>query len=82
MTIFYIVAGFGAATFVSKWASDETGGRLEEVLATPLTRVGWVVSGALAAVGAVVVMNVLLAVGIALGAGSGSGTRARRCSAP
>lgn len=71
VTLFYIVAGFAAATFVSKWASDETGGRLEEVLATPLTRVGWVVAGAVAAVGGVVVMNLLFAAGIALGAGSG-----------
>ena len=71
VTLFYIVSGFAAATFVSKWASDETGGRLEEVLATPLTRVGWVVAGAVAAVGSVVVMNLLLAAGIALGAGSG-----------
>lgn len=71
VTLFYIVFGFAAATFVSKWASDETGGRLEEVLATPLTRVGWVVAGAVAAVGGVVVMNLILAAGIALGAGSG-----------
>ena len=27
--LFYIAAGFAAATFVSKWASDETDGRLE-----------------------------------------------------
>lgn len=71
VTLFYIVAGFAAATFVSKWASDETGGRLEEVLATPLTRVRWVVTGAAAAVGSVAVMNLLLAGGIGLGAGSG-----------
>src|SRR5205823_11095976 len=44
--LFYIAAGFAAATFVSKWASDETDGRLEEILGTPLTRAGWVVSGA------------------------------------
>jgi ABC-2 type transport system permease protein len=71
VTLFYIVAGFAAATLISKWASDETGGRLEEVLATPLTRVGWVVAGAVAAVGGVVVMNLLLDAGIAIGAASG-----------
>ena len=34
----FIVAGFAAATFVSGWASDETDGRLEMLLATPLAR--------------------------------------------
>ena len=40
--LFYIAAGFAAATFVSKWASDETDGRLEMVLATPLRATRWV----------------------------------------
>jgi ABC-2 type transport system permease protein len=71
VTLFYIAAGFAAATFVSKWASDETGGRLEEVLATPLTRVRWVIAGAVACVVSVVVMTLLLAAGIGLGASSG-----------
>lgn len=69
--IFYIVAGFAGATLVAKWASDETGGRLEEVLATPLTRAQWLVSGAIAALLADVVMTVLFALGIAAGAASG-----------
>jgi ABC-2 type transport system permease protein len=68
--LFLIVAGFAAATFVSKWASDETGGRLEMVLSTPLARAGWVVTGAIGAVGAIVVMTVLYAIGIGLGAGA------------
>jgi len=63
-----IAAGFAGVTFVSKWASDETGERLEELLATPMTRWRWVVSGGIAALLAVVVMNVLLAAGIAAGA--------------
>jgi ABC-2 type transport system permease protein len=69
--LFYIAAGLAGATLVSKWASDETGGRLEEVLATPLTRVRWLVSGAIAAFGAVVVITVLFALGVAAGASSG-----------
>ena len=40
--LFYIAAGFAGATFVSKWASDETDGRLEMVLATPISRARWV----------------------------------------
>ncbi len=69
--LFYIVAGFAAATFVSKWASDETGGRLEELLATPLRRSSWVLAGGLAALGAVAVMTLVFALGVGLGAASG-----------
>ncbi|HTK43878.1 MAG TPA: hypothetical protein VL749_00805 [Patescibacteria group bacterium] len=69
--LFLIAAGFAAATLVSKWASDETGGRLEEVLATPLPRVRWLVSGAIAALLGVVVFTVVYALGVAGGASSG-----------
>ena len=69
--LFYIAAGFAAATFVSKWASDETDGRLEEVMATPLRRSRWVISGAIAALGAVAVMTALFAIGVGSGAASG-----------
>ncbi len=69
--LFYIVAGFAAATFVSKWASDETGGRLEELLATPLRRSSWVLAGGIAALGAVAVMTLVFALGVGLGAASG-----------
>ena len=67
----FIAAGFGAATFISKWASDETGGRLEMLLSTPLARSRWVVSGGISAILAVVVMTALFAAGIWLGATSG-----------
>jgi ABC-2 type transport system permease protein len=70
--LFLIAAGMAAATFVSKWASDETGGRLEEVLATPLERWRWVVAGAIACLGSVVIMTLLFALGIGLGAGTGA----------
>ncbi len=69
--LLYIAAGFGAATFVSKWASDETEGRLEMVLATPMARARWVVAGGIAALLAVVVMTVLFAAGVGLGSASG-----------
>jgi len=69
--LFYIAAGMAAATFVSKWASDETGGRLEEVLSTPLPRWRWVVSGAIASLTSVVIMTALFAAGVGLGAGTG-----------
>jgi polyether ionophore transport system permease protein len=66
--ILFIVAGYAGATFVSRWASDETEGRLEMVLSTPLARARWVIAGGIGAFGAVVVMNVLLALGIGIGA--------------
>ena len=66
-----IAAGFGAATFVSKWASDEQDGRLELLLATPMGRARWAVSGGIAALLATVAMTVLFAAGIGLGAVSG-----------
>ena len=68
--LFFIAAGFAAATFVSKWASDETDGRLETVLTTPLARARWVVAGGIAAIAAVVVTTVLLAAGVGIGAAS------------
>ncbi len=69
--ILFIVAGYAGATFVGKWASDETDGRLEMVLSSPLGRARWVVAGAIGALGAVVVMTLLMALGIGLGAASG-----------
>ena len=72
--LLYIAAGLAAATFVSKWASDETDGRLEEVLAVPMTRARWVIAGGVGAMLAVVVTTVLLAAGIGLGAAAGGAT--------
>jgi ABC-2 type transport system permease protein len=66
-----IAAGFGATTFVSKWASDEKDGRLEMILATPMGRARWALSGGIAAILAIVVMTILFAAGIGLGAASG-----------
>ena len=68
--LFYIAAGFAAATLVARWASDETDGRLEELLATPQTRAGWVVAGGVAALLAVVLMTLIFA--LATGAGGAS----------
>ena len=71
LQLLLIAAGFAAATFVSKWASDETDGRLEMVLATPLARARWALAGGLAAMAATAVMTALFAAGIVLGATSG-----------
>jgi putative exporter of polyketide antibiotics len=64
--LFFIAAGLAATTFVSAWAADERSGRLEELLAVPLGRARWAVSGGLAAGLAVVLMTALY-VGVAIG---------------
>ena len=63
-----ILAGLAAATLVAVWASDETSGRLEFLLATPLSRVRWLASGWAAILGGIVVFTVIATLGIALGA--------------
>lgn len=63
-----VLAGLAAATLVAGWASDESSGRLEMLLSTPLTRGRWAVSGGLGLVIAVAVVTALAMAGIALGA--------------
>ncbi len=64
----FILAGLAAATLVAVWASDETSGRLELLLATPLSRLRWVASGGAAIMVGVVVFTVIAMIGIAIGA--------------
>ena len=65
-----ILAGLAAATFVGGWASDETSGRLEMLLAAPLARVRWAVAGGIGMLVNVAVFGGLTAAGIAIGVGS------------
>jgi ABC-2 type transport system permease protein len=67
----FIFAGYAGATLVAKWASDETEGRLEMLLGTPLARSRWVIGGGLGAFAAVIILTAGLALGIGLGAASG-----------
>jgi ABC-2 type transport system permease protein len=68
-----ILAGLAAASFVGGWASDETSGRLEMILAAPLGRVRWALSGGLGMLLNVAVFGAIVAIGIAIGvATSGS----------
>jgi len=64
----FIVIGFAAATLVAGWASDETAGRLEMLLATPLARIRWAVSSAIGVYLAIAVMTVVLAAAVGIGA--------------
>ena len=63
-----ILAGLAAATLVAIWASDETSGRLEFLLATPLSRVRWAMSGGVGVMVGVVVLTVMAMIGVAVGA--------------
>ena len=66
--LLYVVAGFAAVTLVSGWATDETAGRLEVVLASPLSRRSWVVRSGLGVLAAIGVMTVVTAACVGLGA--------------
>ena len=68
ISLAFIVVGFAAATLVSGWASDETSGRLEMLLSTPLARSRWAISSALGVYAAIVVMTAIIAVAIGIGA--------------
>ena len=69
--LLFIATGFAGATLVSKWASDENDGRLEEILSVPMTRARWVITGGVAALVGVAVLTCLFAAGIAIGAAAG-----------
>jgi ABC-2 type transport system permease protein len=64
----FIVVGFAAVTLVSGWASDETAGRLEMLLATPLARLGWAVRSAIGVYLAIAAMTAVLAAAVGIGA--------------
>jgi ABC-2 type transport system permease protein len=68
-----LLAGLAAATFVNGWASEETSGRLEMVLATPIARVRWALSSGAGLLINVGIFVALVVVGIALGVGSSGG---------
>jgi ABC-2 type transport system permease protein len=66
----FVLIGLAAATFVAARSSDETSGRLELQLATPLTRARWAVTSGTAVWAAIALVTVLLAAAVALGVAS------------
>jgi len=66
----FVLIGLATATFISARSSDETAGRLELQLATPLTRVRWAVASGAAVWLAIALVTVLLAAAVALGVSS------------
>jgi ABC-2 type transport system permease protein len=69
--LMFVVAGLAAATFVAGWASDETAGRLEMLLTTPMSRGRWALLGGLGAYLATALMTAMVAAAIAIGAAAG-----------
>jgi ABC-2 type transport system permease protein len=69
----FILAGLAAATFLAGWASDETSGRLEMLLSTPLTRARSLIAGGLAIYLAIALALAMLAAAIAIGAAVAGG---------
>lgn len=63
-----VLAGFAAVNLVAGWASDEGSGRLEMLLTASLGRARWALSTGLGVMAAVVVMTVLAAAGVGIGA--------------
>ena len=68
IAIGFIFAGFAAATLVGGWGSDESSGRLELVLTTPLSRARWALSGGLGVYAAIVAMTAVISAGVGIGA--------------
>jgi ABC-2 type transport system permease protein len=66
----FVLIGLAVAMFVGGRWSDEAGGRLEVLLATPLTRSRWVLANWAAVLGAVAVVTAALAGAIGLGIAS------------
>lgn len=63
-----LMLGLAAVVLVSGWTSDERERRLDMVLSTPIDRRAWVVRSGLGALAALVVMTLLMAILVALGA--------------
>ena len=66
--LLFVVAGFAAVTLVSGWAADEASGRLEMVLAAPLSRRAWALRSGLGVLTAIALLTVIMALAIGAGA--------------
>ncbi len=66
----FVLIGLAATTFIAARSSDETSGRLELQLTTPLTRARWAVASGAAVWLAITLVTVLLAAAVAIGVAS------------
>jgi ABC-2 type transport system permease protein len=62
-----VLAALAAATFVAGRSSDETSGRMELLITTPLSRIRWAIASGVGVWVAIVATVVLLAVSIGIG---------------
>ena len=62
------MAGFAVVTLVSGWAADETSGRLELLLASPISRRSWMLRSGLGVLAAIALMTLTIALATGLGA--------------
>jgi ABC-2 type transport system permease protein len=66
----FVLIGLATATFIAVRSSDETSGRLELQLATPLTRARWAAASGIAVWLAILLVIGMLAAAVALGVAS------------
>lgn len=76
MLIAFVLIGLATSGLVGRWAADESGGRLELLLSTPLTRLRWVITGGLAVYLAVAGISLISALGVGVGAVAAGGDAA------
>jgi ABC-2 type transport system permease protein len=62
-----VIVGLAAAMLVAGWSSDETSGRLEMLLTTPLARARWALASGIGVYLAIAAMTVVLALAIGIG---------------
>ena len=67
----YLIMALAATTFLRSLAADERQRRLEMVLATPVSRARWLISGGLGVLGSVALMTLTIATLIGLGVWAG-----------
>lgn len=65
-----VMFGFTAATIVGGWASEETSGRLEVILAAPISRASWLVRSGLGAYAAILLAAAIVGIATAVGSAS------------
>ena len=68
-----VLIGLAAATLVSGWASEETSGRLEMILAEPVSRLRWALTSGAGLFVNMLVIVALTALGIAIGGATSGG---------
>ncbi|MGK2851404.1 MAG: hypothetical protein ACSLFN_10900 [Candidatus Limnocylindrales bacterium] len=68
-----LMVGLAGATFLAGWSTDEVGRRLDVVLSTPVSRVGWFVRGGLGVFAAIGLTAGIIGVIVALAVASQGG---------